>query len=87
MENKVTATGETLAKDITTLNKDIAALKHDVAKIASDMKRHAGARVDATKQIVTDKIQLAREIAAAKPLLILGAGFFLGFLFALRCRR
>ena len=87
MENKITTTGETLAKDLTSLNKDIAALKQDMARLAADVKRHAGAHVDATRQLVTEKIQMAHEAATARPLLILSAGFFFGFLFALRLRR
>jgi hypothetical protein len=87
MENKTNITGEALAKDITTLTKDIASLKEDMAKIVADAKKHAGAHVDATRDLVTEKIQLAREAAAARPLLVLATGFFLGFIFAIRSRK
>ncbi len=70
-----------------TLIKDLNALKKDVNQLAADVKHQAGAHVDATRQMVVDKIQLAREAAAARPLFILGTGFLLGFLFALRVRK
>ena len=67
MENNTTHTAEALAKDL-------AALKRDVARLAEDVKHHAGAHVDATRQIIHEKINLAREAAASRPLVILGAG-------------
>lgn len=79
-KNNVLHTGEALVDDLNIL-------KHDVTQIAVDAKHHAGAHVDATKKLLREKIQIAREAAAAQPLLILGAGFLVGFVFALRCRR
>jgi hypothetical protein len=69
------------------LSKDLATLKRDVTQIATDVKHHATAHVDATRQLVAEKIKIAREAAAARPLAILGVGFLLGFLFGLRCKR
>lgn len=81
MEKSATEqTSEVLAKDLTNLKKD-------VSQIASDMRQHAKAHVDTTKELINEKIKLAREAAAARPLAIFGVGFLVGFLFALRCRR
>jgi hypothetical protein len=81
MENSSTEkTGEVLGKDLTNLKKD-------VAQIAADVKQHGRAHVEATKELINEKIKLAREAAAARPLAIFGVGFLIGFLFALRCRR
>jgi hypothetical protein len=81
MEKSATEnTSEVLAKDLTNL-------KNDVAQIAADVKHHAKAHVDTTRQLINEKIKLAREAAAARPLAIFGAGFLLGFLVAIRCRR
>jgi hypothetical protein len=68
------------------LMKDIEKLKEDLARIAADLKDHAGAHVDATRQLLAERLRVAKEAAAARPLLILGAGFLLGFLFARRLR-
>ena len=68
------------------LVKDVQALKEDLNRIASDLKHHAGAHVEATRQLLNEKVKLAKEAAAARPLLILGAGFILGYLFARRGR-
>lgn len=77
MENHTTSdTGEALTKDL-------AALKRDVTKIATDLKHHAGAHVDATRQRINDKLQMAKD----RPAAIFIGGFLLGFLFALRLRR
>jgi hypothetical protein len=79
-KNSTEHTSEVLAKDLTNL-------KNDVAQIASDVRHHAKAHVDTTKQLINEKIKLAREAAAARPLALFGVGFLVGFLFALRCRR
>jgi hypothetical protein len=79
-KNTIENTSEVLAKDL-------ANLKSDVAQIATDVKHHAKAHVDTTRQLINEKIQLARDAATARPLALLGAGFLLGFLVALRLRR
>jgi hypothetical protein len=81
MENKTTTdTGEALTKDLDTL-------KQDLSQIATDIKGHAKAHAEATHSLIQDKIQKARDAAAARPFAILGVGFLLGFLFAVRFRR
>ena len=68
------------------LTKDVEALKQDLGRIAADLKHHATAHVDATRQLLNEKVRVAKEAAAARPLMILGAGFLLGYLFARRSR-
>jgi hypothetical protein len=79
-KNPTENTGEVLAKDLTNLKKD-------VAQIAADVKHHAKAHVDTTRQLINEKIKLAREAAAARPLAIFGVGFLCGFVFAMRHRK
>jgi ElaB/YqjD/DUF883 family membrane-anchored ribosome-binding protein len=80
MENNSTnSTREALVNDISNL-------KRDVTQVAQDVKDHAGAHVEATKQRINDKVQAVRDAAAARPLLVLGIGFLIGFILGVRRR-
>ncbi len=77
--NTTTTTREALVKDFNTL-------KQDTAKVVEDVKQHGTARVEEAKKKVTDTVLFLREQVNAHPFALLGAGFALGYLFALRRR-
>jgi hypothetical protein len=64
------------------LVKDVANLKRDVSQIAQDVRAHADAHIEATKQLVNEKLEAMRENVSHRPLTILFVGFVLGYLFA-----
>jgi ElaB/YqjD/DUF883 family membrane-anchored ribosome-binding protein len=78
MENHTTAqTRDVLIKDVDTL-------KRDAIKITQDVKKHANAHVDETRQRFQDAFDQARDFVNDHPLALIGAGFFLGFVFGRR---
>jgi chaperonin GroEL (HSP60 family) len=70
-----------------TLVKDVNQLKQDATRIAQDVKAHANAHVDETKRRLNDALNAVQARLAERPLLLLGVGFVLGYVFAGRRRR
>ena len=70
-----------------TLLKDVDKLKKDAVQVAQDVRTHANKRVDETKKQVSDTIQTFQDNLTNRPFTLLGIGFAVGFLVALRFTR
>jgi len=77
----------TTSKTRETLLRDVGKLQRNAVQVAQDVRDHATARVDETKQRVTDTILSARENLTTHPFTIFGIGFAVGLFFGFRFRR
>ena len=69
------------------LVKDVNELKKNVVQVAQDVRQHASAHVDETKQRVKETVKNFQDSLGPHPVMLLGLGFALGFLFGLRFSR
>jgi ElaB/YqjD/DUF883 family membrane-anchored ribosome-binding protein len=68
------------------LLQDVGELKRSAAQVAQDVREHAVAHVDETRQRVAQATSALRERMTTNPLALVGIGFVVGFLLALRIR-
>ena len=73
INDKITATRETLINDTD-------ALKRDAVQIVDDVKKHAYAHVDVVKDRVNNTFDQARDYVKERPLHVAAIALFVGFL-------